>query len=67
MSVVLCRLDEIADGESRGFEHELEDDDIEHPDCAAERIEATDFNCNELDDTNIVAATIDPPSGMTDS
>ena len=29
MSVVLCRLDEIADGESRGFEHELEDDDIE--------------------------------------
>ena len=29
VSVVLCRLDEIADGESRGFEHELEDDDIE--------------------------------------
>ena len=29
MSFVLCRLDEIADGESRGFEHELEDDDIE--------------------------------------
>ena len=29
MSVVLCRLDEIADGESRGFEYELEDDDIE--------------------------------------
>ena len=53
MSVILCRLDEIADGESRGFEHELEDDDIEHPDCAAERIEATDFNCNELD-TSII-------------
>ena len=29
MSVVLCRLDEITDGESRGFEYELEDDDIE--------------------------------------
>jgi len=29
VTIVLCRLDEIADGESRGFEHALEDDDIE--------------------------------------
>ena len=29
VTMVLCRLDEIADGESRGFLHAAEDDDIE--------------------------------------
>ena len=29
MTIVLCRLDDIADGESRGFSHTLKDNDIE--------------------------------------